>query len=69
MNMWGLLMIILAVLSAAGILYLASRIGRFWIIKRIAKEKRNILYNKYNIINRCVCTEMCWGMLDFGGMN
>ena len=44
MNMWGLLMIILAVLSAAGILYLASRIGRFWIIKRIAKEKRNICF-------------------------
>ena len=44
MNMWGLLMIILAVLSAAGILYLASRIGRFWIIKRIAKETRNICF-------------------------
>lgn len=39
MNMWGLLMIILAVLSAAGILYLASRIGRFWIIKRLQKKK------------------------------
>lgn len=39
MNMWGLLMIILAVLSAAGILYLASRMADFGLLKGLQKKK------------------------------
>lgn len=34
MNMWAVLMIVLLVLSFAGILYLSSWIGRFAIIKK-----------------------------------
>lgn len=40
MNMWAVLMIVLLVLSFAGILYLSSRIGRFAIIKKIVKGKK-----------------------------
>ena len=56
MNMWGLLMIILAVLSAAGILYLASRIGRFWIIKKnnvhVMEDNVELIDNRFYIIGR-----------------
>lgn len=40
MNMRAVLMIVLLVLSFAGILYLSSRIGRFAIIKKIVKGKK-----------------------------
>lgn len=54
MNMWGLLMIILAVLSAAGILYLASRIGRFWIIKGLQKKKKYLLSDRTDNLNSVI---------------
>lgn len=40
MNMWLILMIVLAVLSFAGILYLANRIGKFAFIRKITKGKK-----------------------------
>lgn len=42
MNMWLILMIVLAVLSFAGILYLANRIGKFAFIRKITKGKKGI---------------------------
>lgn len=66
MNMWLILMIVLAVLSFAGILYLANRIGKFAFIRKITKGKKGFS-TLTGLLIAVVYTAVIW--MAWGSMN
>ena len=66
MNMWLILMIVLAVLSFAGILYLANRIGKFAFIRKITKGKKGFS-TLTGLLISVVYTAVIW--MAWGSMN
>lgn len=66
MNMWLILMIVLAVLSFAGILYLANRIGKFAFIRKITKGKKGFS-TLAGLLIAVVYTAVIW--MALGSMN
>lgn len=66
MNMWLILMIVLAVLSFAGILYLANRIGKFAFIRKITKGKKGFS-TLAGLLIAVVYTAVIW--MAWGSMN
>lgn len=63
--MWLILMIVLAVLSFAGILYLANRIGKFAFIRKITKGKKGFstLTGLLIAVVYTAVIWMAWGLL------
>ena len=59
MNMWLILMIVLAVLSFAGILYLANRIGKFAFIRKKTKLTGLLIAVVYTAV-----IWMAWGSMN-----
>lgn len=64
--MWLILMIVLAVLSFAGILYLANRIGKFAFIRKITKGKKGFS-TLTGLLIAVVYTAVIW--MAWGSMN
>lgn len=64
--MWLILMIVLAVLSFAGILYLANRIGKFAFIRKITKGKKGFS-TLTGLLISVVYTAVIW--MAWGSMN
>lgn len=69
-NMWTILMLVLFILAFAGILYLADRISKFYILKKLTKGKRKtgilvgvaimavltaLLYRMWGSMNAIIC--------------
>ena len=64
--MWAVLMIVLLILTIAGVLYLANRIGKFSIIQKFTKGKK-LICTITGLIIAAALTAVIW--VAWGPMN